>query len=209
MSPAVNTRSRLPYRADGRITPERAPFEFYPTPPEATRAFLNHEEFDDVVWEPACGEGAISMELDRYGIEVVSTDLVDYGFGTAGVDFLDCTEPRGTHIVTNPPYGRGLADRFIRHALSLTESTGGKVAMLLNLVSLCHPDRHASFIARPPARVYALDDCVCYPNGNAQAATRYTHQHRYCWMVWEPPPLKVPTTLHWLSTAPYREGGAS
>ena len=37
--------------------------DFYPTPPEATRALLDVESFYDTVWEPACGDGAISKEL--------------------------------------------------------------------------------------------------------------------------------------------------
>lgn len=36
--------------------PKRAPFEFYPTPPEATRALLSVETFDGTIWEPACGD---------------------------------------------------------------------------------------------------------------------------------------------------------
>lgn len=34
--------------------PKRAAFEFYPTPPEATRALLSVEQFEGSVWEPAC-----------------------------------------------------------------------------------------------------------------------------------------------------------
>ncbi|MEL6216351.1 MAG: hypothetical protein AAFQ99_11830, partial [Pseudomonadota bacterium] len=80
--------------------------------------------------------------------------------------------------VTNPPYGAGLADRFIRQSLAMTAETGGKVAMLLNLASLCDPQRHYSYIARPPARIYALDACVCYPNGDPSLAGPYTRRHR-------------------------------
>lgn len=35
---------------------KRAPFEFYPTPPEATRALLSVEKFEGNIWEPACGD---------------------------------------------------------------------------------------------------------------------------------------------------------
>jgi predicted RNA methylase len=191
-----------------RLSPYRAPFEFYPTPPEATRAFLAAEHIDGSIWEPACGQGAIAIECEAAGYEVAATDLANYGYGEAGVDFLKCEVPRAKHIVTTPPYGHGLADRFIRQALALTAKTGGKVAMLLNLASLCDPQRHLSFVARPPVRIYALDECVCYPNGDPALAGPYTRQHRYCWMVWEQRP-KVTTTFHWLATAPYRKGGAS
>jgi len=43
--------------------PKRAAFEFYPTPPEATRALLSVESFEGDIWEPACGDGAISKVL--------------------------------------------------------------------------------------------------------------------------------------------------
>ena len=38
----------------GSRYPRRAAFEFYPTPPEATRALLSVEAFDGSIWEPAC-----------------------------------------------------------------------------------------------------------------------------------------------------------
>jgi hypothetical protein len=34
--------------------------DFYPTPPEGTRALLSVERFEGPIWEPACGDGAIS-----------------------------------------------------------------------------------------------------------------------------------------------------
>jgi len=130
---------------------------------------------------------------------------VNYGYGDAGHDFLRASTPLAQNIITNPPYGNGLADRFVRQALALTAKTGGKVAMLLNLTSLCDPQRHHSFTKRPPERLYALDDCVCYPNGDPAFATRLTRSHRYVWAVWSQTP-KVRTTFHWLTTAPYRAG---
>src|ERR1700674_2233715 len=122
----------LPYHTDNRLHPHRAPFEFYPTPPEGIRALLSVEKFDGSIWEPACGDGAIARELTAAGYTVVATDITDYGFGTAGIDFLKERRTPAKHIVTNPPYGRGLADRFIGHALKLTRESGGSVAMLLN-----------------------------------------------------------------------------
>ena len=106
---------------------------------------------------------------------MVSTDLIDRDFGTAGIDFLRETEPRAKHIVTNPPYGAGLADKFIGKALMLTRQTGGKVAMLLDLSSLCHPSRHAKFVTQPPAAIYALDELVCVPNGEAKPSRQMLH----------------------------------
>ncbi|WP_423415850.1 hypothetical protein RLW55_05895 [Hyphomicrobium sp. B1] len=193
----------LPYRADGRLHPSRAPYEFYPTPPQATRALLSLESFSGSIWEPACGRGHISKVLEAAGHKVISTDLVQRDFGIGGVDFLRETSTRAKHIITNPPYGRGLADAFVEHALALTEDTGGKVAMLLNLASLAHPARHALWTRHRPARVIVLDELVCWPEDDPSRATRLTASHRYCWVVWSPETAKH-TALDWVSTRDFR-----
>jgi hypothetical protein len=183
-----------------RISPGRAPYEFYPTPPEATRALLSVESFDGPIWEPACGEGHISKVLAAAGHDVVSTDLVNHGLGEAGRDFLVERTPLARHIVTNPPYGWCLPDAFVRHALTLTSSTGGKIAMLLNITSLCHPRRHDFLVAHPPAHIYSPDECICWPNGNPREATTTIAQQRYCWVVWTPAMPPSETRFMWLST---------
>ncbi len=163
------------------------------------RALLSVERFEGSIWEPACGEGAIANVLMEAGHEVVSTDLYNYGFGTAGVDFLKETTPRARHILTNPPYGSGLADAFILKALFLTEATGGKVAMLLNLASLCHPRRTAFWREHPPARIYAIDGVVCWPSHRYGPPPREFLRHRYCWVVWTPEHCAC-SAFGWLST---------
>ena len=62
--------------------------DWYPTPPAATKALLDVEGFGHEVWEPACGDGAISKLLDEWGFRSISTDLNDYSYGKSGVDFL-------------------------------------------------------------------------------------------------------------------------
>lgn len=181
----------------------RIPNEFYPTPPEATRALLSVETFDGDIWEPACGDGRIAKVLAEHGHAVVSTDLHAYGVGTTGVDFLREKRARAKHIVTNPPYGWGLADRFVRRALSLTRETGGKVAMLLNMKSLCHPVRTASWRRTPPARLYAVDDIVCWPEDRYGKPPAKFTEHRYVWAVWTPDHVGPPA-FWWLSGAEFR-----
>lgn len=207
LAPSRRTASPC-YRhfATGRsLHPSRAAHDFYPTPPEAVRALLSLESFEGSIWEPACGDGAISRTLIEAGHSVVSTDLIDRGYGMGGIDFLAERTPRAKHIITNPPYGRGLADAFIRHALILTRETGGSVAMLLNLASLAHPCRHAKFIKTPPAAIYALDDLTCWPNGRPAEATRSIAEQRYCWMIWKPHHTGR-ASFWWLSTADFKDG---
>ena len=170
---------------------------FYPTPPEATRALLSVETFDSDIWEPACGEGHIAKVLDDAGYHVVSTDLNAWGYGTPHVNFLDERHPRAKHIVTNPPYGAGLGDDFIDRALSLTRITGGKVAMLLNIASLAHERRTARWRTTPPARLYAVDGVVCWPDPH-RSPPKHFLQHRYVWAVWEQG-HHGPASFWWLS----------
>lgn len=181
---------------DTDISPFRVPHDFYPTPPEGTRALLSVERFVGTIWEPACGDGAISKALKASGYVVVSTDLINRGYGTSGINFLSETASRARNIITNPPYGSGLADAFAQHALRLVAPTGGSVAMLLNLASLAHPSRHRFWTKRPPAAVYILDELTCWPNG---IASGFAAEHRYCWAVWKPGHVGRPV-LWWLST---------
>ena len=183
--------------------PCRIPNEFYPTPPEAVRALLSVENFDGSIWEPACGEGAIAKVLSAAGHEVISTDRYAYGFGEFGVDFLAAPAPRARHIVTNPPYGRGLADAFMLKALSFTRQTGGKLALLLNLSSLCHPSRTALWQRVNPSRIYAVDGVVCWPEKHYGPAPEAFTRHRYCWVVWSPEHQGAPS-FGWLSAEAFR-----
>ena len=186
-----------------RLGPKRIANEFYPTPPEATRALLSVETFVGSIWEPACGEGAIASVLLEAGHKVVATDLVEYGFGISGIDFLKELRPRAKHIVTNPPYGSGLADAFAEKALAFAAVTGGTVAMLLNMASLSHRRRTAWWKQKPPARLYAIDDIVCWPSHRYGPAPEYFTKHRYIWAVWTPN-HQGPSAFWWLSSADFR-----
>ena len=51
---------------------KRDPHDFFPTPPEVTRALLAVEQFVGGIWEPACGDGAMSIILEADGYLVRS-----------------------------------------------------------------------------------------------------------------------------------------
>ncbi|MGE0109036.1 MAG: hypothetical protein AB7S81_04635, partial [Bdellovibrionales bacterium] len=103
------------------------------------------------VWEPACGEGHISKYLEDMGHNVISTDLVDRGFGTVRVDFL--METRGpTAIITNPPWK--LSEEFVRHALFQLDVH--YMALLLPAMWWHASTRADIFEKRPPARELKL-----------------------------------------------------
>ncbi len=120
----------------------RAENDFYRTPPIATTRFLAVERFFGRTWEPACGDGAISEVLKAAGHDVVSSDLIDRGYGTRA-DFLTAPLPANAlNIVTNPPYTH--AEEFARRGLELL-SPGGKLALLCRLLWLESKGRRSFF----------------------------------------------------------------
>jgi hypothetical protein len=63
------------------------------------------------------GNGSISRVLEASGRDVVSTDLVDRGYGQGGVDFFRVDVPPTKAIVTNPSFA--LAREMIEHAVQI------------------------------------------------------------------------------------------
>jgi hypothetical protein len=135
-----------PVRAIHNSRFDREGQDFYATPAWVTEALLRHVRFRGPIWEPCCGDGAMSTVLASHGYDVVSTDIAERGFGTAGIDFLTCpTVPHGCRsIVTNPPYGDSGSHEgqtrspsamlhFLRHAMALTASVQGQLALLVRL----------------------------------------------------------------------------
>lgn len=113
---------------------DRIEHDFYETPEWCTQVLLDNIRLynNEVIWEPACGRGAITEVLARAGHTVISSDLIDRNYGTVS-DFLtaDGTPHNGvTHIITNPPYGEAAED-FLVKALDLMMPINGAVSMLL------------------------------------------------------------------------------
>lgn len=119
------------FRATGKVSTDTAPREehdFYPTPPEVTRALLAAEGDRlgelGAVWEPACGDGAMAREIEAFGLPVICTDLIDRGCAGAEIrSFYDFASPMAPAIVTNPPYcevnARDGKGRWLTHSLDL------------------------------------------------------------------------------------------
>jgi hypothetical protein len=163
----------------GSSEADRQPQDFYPTPPEATQALLAVEAFPGTVWEPACGDGAISLLLRRApGVtQVTSTDLYDRGYGESGVDFL-IAQRQANHVVTNPPYK--LAQPFVSRALEVARH---KVAMLLKLNFLEGQRRRPFLEASPLRTVYVFSKRLSFNKGNE--ASKGNGVLAYAWFVWE------------------------
>ena len=164
--------------------------DFYPTPPEATLALLAKEKFEGPIWEPACGDGAISKVLEDAGYTVWSSDLIDRGYGEAPHDFLTSDRSAGD-IITNPPFT--LAQEFVDKALSCTS---GKVVMLCKLVFLEGQKRKAFFESTPLARVHVFSKRVQFYREGVRG-TKGSSMMAFCWLVWEHG-HKGPPTISWI-----------
>jgi hypothetical protein len=148
--------------------------DFYPTPDVATIALLEREKFSGEIWEPACGDGAMSKVIESYGYPVRSTDLFDRGYGEPGVDFLRCTD-RCANIITNPPFK--FANQFIHKALVKADK---KIALLLRLNYLESKTRKKFFTDRkffPFKKVLVFSERVPFNGpGNMMA---------FAWFIWD------------------------
>lgn len=154
---------------------------WHPTPPRGTYALLAVESFAGTVWECACGDGAISTVLLAAGCNVLSTDLIDRGFGRGGHDFLADHVTLVDHVVTNPPYGpqRGLSARFVAHALTRIQP-GGTVCMLLP-INWEAAARHRHLMAKC-ARRYTFSRRLPMHRGN-YTGKKHSPQLNVAWYV--------------------------
>lgn len=200
----LDTTSRRAIHNSGYNRKDR---DFYATPTWVTEALLRHIKFRGPIWEPCCGTGAMSTVLTKHGHEVVSTDIVDRGFGTAGIDFMNCKAvPSGCRtIITNPPYGDtgshtgqeksslAMLD-FVRHALTLSEATDGQLALLVRLQWIAGK-RAADLMstARFCAVVALTKRIQWFDNGDKTNAA----QHHHAWVVFDQsyPKGKPPSLL--------------
>jgi hypothetical protein len=160
----------------------RHPEDYYRTPRRAVDALLAVERFDGPVWEPACGDGAISEILLETGHQVVSTDLIDRGYGQHGVNFLQSAVRNDVkHVITNPPFR--LAQAFVEHALELVD---GKVVMLMRTLFL-EGGRRKEFFARTPlARVWVFSSRINVARGgDPRYADGLGGMVSFSWFVWE------------------------
>ena len=104
MTTNVLEGSRL---AGGNPARGRVAHDYYATAPKSTKAILDVLELNGSMLEPACGEGHISEVLKEYypNNEIVSSDLVDRGYGEGGINFLEHDYDRKFDVViTNPPF---------------------------------------------------------------------------------------------------------
>lgn len=130
---------------------KRRELDFYPTPPDATEALIRFLALPPcTIWEPACGDGAMSRVFEKHGHTVISSDIRETGYGEGGVDFISAPARPCDAIITNPPFN--LAGDFIERANLLAPIVG-----LLFKSQFWHAAKRADLFTRfPPAWVLPL-----------------------------------------------------
>lgn len=139
---------------------EREKDDFYPTPPEPTRALLaaEAERLSSVgpIWECAAGDGSMAREIEAAGHVVRLSDLIDRGCGAVIRSFYEFGSgemPRA--IITNPPFAECNRDPgWVRYALETLEVE--YMALLLPVNWMGAVSRAALWQKHPPARIYLM-----------------------------------------------------
>jgi hypothetical protein len=160
---------------------ERMPRDSYYTPDWVTKALLDCVTLPRKIWEPACGQNYIVKSLYGRGYEARGTD-VD---GPLGIDFLTARVSPVDCVVTNPPFGvQGkLAVQFIQHALDLTETNCGMVAMLLPVDFDSGVTRRHLFADHPAfSKKIVLTKRIRWVNLPQKAAGP---KENHAWFVWD------------------------
>ncbi|MFN3624397.1 MAG: hypothetical protein ACK4TP_10080 [Hyphomicrobium sp.] len=165
--------------------------DFFPTPPWATRALMEHvlspDDFEGCDVHDGCaGEGHMAEVLREYFGEVHASDVRDYGMGYGvgsftgeGADLYRLPE-RPDWIVMNPPFNAGVA--FARKALG--EARFG-VALLVRNSWLESKERYELFSECPPSTVAVFSERVPMTKGrwDPEASTATS----YVWVAWKRP----------------------
>jgi len=143
MSNSVDTARKI---AGDNSRLGRSKADFYPTPPNATKALLLYEKFEGSIWECACGKGDISKILIAHRYDVISSDINDYGYGSPNVDFLNSNSIFGEqlqqddNIITNPPF-----EFALEFVLQAKQYSRFKIAMFLKTAFLEGAKRYEMF----------------------------------------------------------------
>ena len=189
----------------------------FPTPPWATRAFLNHVRpafgpFEGAsVREPAANRGHMVRPLrECFGV-VEASDVHDYGMGFQVQDYLfGPPPPRTDWTITNPPFR--LAEQFVRRALSCSDH----VAVIVRSAFLEGATRYRDlFGAHRPSLILQFTERVVMhkgklPNPDVAVETwsdkeqafvlrKPTSATAYSWLLWTKWSSGAATDFDWIT----------
>ena len=186
--------------ASNHTEKERQNEDYYATDPIAIDGLKKVFDIPKGVWECSCGEGHLSKRLEELGHTVVSSDLIDRGYGQGNVNFLEC-EKRPSEIdciLTNPPYAKAM--EFVLHSLKLLDN-GQYCIMFLKTTFLESKKRYEKLFSKhPPKYIFQfVSRVLCAKNaqfdvmiaGGGSAVS-------YAWFVWEKG-YKGDTIIKWIN----------
>jgi hypothetical protein len=161
-----------------RHTNEERGLDVYETPPCAVEALLRVENIPRIVWEPACGPGAITRVLKAHGHAVFSSDVIDYGWKHTIGNFFEYAGEMPS-IVTNPPYQ--WAQQFVEHALKCSPL----VIMLMRL-AFYESDRRSHILENCGlARIHCFRKRLPMMHRKSWEGPKANSGMAFAWFVWE------------------------
>lgn len=176
--------------AEGNSATTRVEHDFYATDPETLKMFLyefwKENTFEGSILEPACGQGHISKTLKELlpSFDIISTDLIDRGYGIGGIDFLKHDYKRTFDtVITNPPFS--LAKEFIEKGLEVSDKY---VIMLCKIQLLEGVKRKDMFLNTPLKYVYVhTTRQATWKDGNPTDSKGRKWATTMClaWFVWD------------------------
>ncbi len=172
-------------------------FDYFPTPPWATRALMEHvilkrNNIEGMTcFEPACGGGHMAVVLREYFKSVDAADIQDHGFGEVKDYLASVPEKPYDWIITNPPFNR--AGEFV--IMALRQARHG-VAILARTVFLESVGRYNGIFKDNPPTVFAqfVERVPMVKGRLSKSASTATG---YGWFIWEKD-IAVPTMLTWI-----------
>lgn len=183
MSINVLEGSRL---AGGNPARGRVAHDYYATAPKSTRAILDVLELNGSMLEPACGEGHISEVLKEYypNNEVVSTDLVNRGYGEGEIDFLEHDYDRKFDVViTNPPF------KYMREFVEKGLEISNDKVIMFGKIQFLEGQRRREFLESSPLKyVYVFSERQNpMRNGSPvdENGKKWSSTMCFAWYVWE------------------------
>lgn len=159
---------------------ERAEHDFYATSPQAIDELFKVIDKPTEVWECACGAGHLSKRMRELGVKVYSSDLIDRGYGTPGIDFLAMGNLIAPVIITNPPYRYAL--EFVEHAIELGAE---RVCMFLKLTFLEGVKRQRLFQKYPPHTVAVFTKRIQVARNADPEMFKKSSAACYAWFIWD------------------------
>lgn len=170
----------------------------YFTPPEATEALLAIETIPQVIWEPACGDGAIAKVLRNAGRTVHCSDIADYGLpNTCLLDYLCAIPISCDGIITNPPFKLALA--FAQKALKETSY----LALLLRTNFLESTSRLSFFKSFPPSTVWISSRRLPMMHRLGWTGPEAPSNTCHAWFIWRQP-LSGASQIQWFDWMDYQ-----